>query len=55
MKTTLIIEINSHPYNEYVIQTTSIEVCEMQTVLCPECPRCNTFWTEDKKQFNLDY
>ena len=50
MKATLIIEINSHLCNEYVIK-----VCEMQTVSSPECLGCDTFWTEDKKQFNLDH
>ena len=34
---------------------TSIKVCEMQPVPCPERSGCDTFWTTDKKQFNLDY
>ena len=34
---------------------TSIKACEMQTVSHVECSRCDTFWAEDKKQFNLDY
>ena len=50
MVATLITEINSHPYNE----NTNIKVCEMQTVSCLERSGCDTFWTADKKQFNLD-
>ena len=43
MKTTLIIEVNSHPCNEYVIKNYSIKVCEMQTVSRPERFGCAHF------------
>ena len=53
MKTTLIIEINSHPCNECHKKLQASRFVKMQTVSRLEHSGCNTFWTEDKKQFNL--
>ena len=53
MKTTFIIKINSHTCNEYIFK--KIKVSKMQTLSRPESSGCDTFWTEDKKQYNLDY
>ena len=55
VRTTFIIEINSYPCKSISQKITSIKVCEMRTVSRPERSECDTFWTTDKKQFNLDY
>ena len=44
-----------HSLHEYIKKIISMEVCEMQTVSYLECSGCDTFWIEDKKQFNLNY